>query len=434
VPEATTPASPTTFVATCDLAAVVRGRSVPRSAAASVRSKGVGWVPADLALTAFGPIAPNRYGSVGDLRLLPVTEPVTVPGDDQRPAVDLVIAEQVQTDGSPWAGCPRSFARRALQDLADATGLRMIASFEHEFMLRDLPATAPFSWNRQRRAEPFGTELVELLEGAGLEPETWLPEYGDGQYEITLTPTDALVAADRALLLRELVRDLAERRGHDATFAPIVDPSGSGNGVHLHFSLVDADGNAALHDPAAPSGLSEIGLRFAAGVIAHAPAILAISAPSPVSHLRLGPDRWSARGPFLAERNREAMLRICPTSTVGGGDPARQYNLEFRATDATANPWLVLGMIARAGLRGILDELAAPAILPEEVGPEQLAGTPVFATTLEESLRDLEADPLASAWLDVDLLDTFLNVKRAEIAAVADLTESERCTKVADVY
>ena len=428
--------SPTVFVATNDLAGCTRGRSTPAAAIEGVLRRGLGWVPANLAITALGAITPNVFGSTGDLKLMP--DPATrvdVPPRGDDPGLTLYLADQTLPDGTPWDCCPRTFARRALADLRAATGIDLVASFEHEFMMSGTAGTAPFSLVRHRRAEPFGTDLVALLESAGLEPENWLPEFGDDQFEITLRPTDALAAADRAVLLRELVRDHARRHDRTVTFAPLADPAGSGNGVHVHLSFLDSGGEPVLHDPERGAGLSELGHRFAAGVLAHAPALLAFTAPNPTSYLRLTPHRWSAGGVFMAERNREALLRICPTSTVGGGDPRTQYNLEFRAADATANPWLVIGMLARAGLAGIeAADAELPTIWPETVTEDDLAAVPTLPADLPTALAALEDDPTVTGWLHPDLLATHLAVKRAELAAVADLTEVEQCRRFADVY
>lgn len=427
--------SPTVFVATADLAGQVRGRSVPSNALERVLRRGVGWVPANLALSSFGTIAPNVFGSTGDLRLMP--DPATrvdIPGTDDDPGVSLLLADQVLLDGSPWPCCPRTFARNALTELRERTGLDVQASFEHEFMAPDLVDERPFSFARHRNAEPFGSELVGLLDTMGLQPENWLPEYGAGQFEITLEPTDALLAADRAVLLKELVRDLARRHGQRVSFAPLLDPVGSGNGVHVHLSLRDAEGRFVLHDPSCPGGLSDLGQRFAGGVLAHARALLAFTAPSPTSYLRLMPRRWSVGGVFLAERNREALLRICPTSTVGAADPTSQYNLEFRAADATANPWLVLGVLIRAGLEGLGDSYAPVHIWPEDATETELAEVPTLPRSLEDALAELEADKIVNNWFHPDLLATHLAVKRAELDEVAGLSDRERCARVAHAH
>jgi hypothetical protein len=103
-----------------------------------------------------------------------------------------------------------------------------------------------------------------------------------------------------------------------ATFSPILDADGSGSGVHIHFSLRDQRGTSVLYDPARPGRLSSLGAKFCAGILTHARALSAWTAPSPVSFIRLAPHRWSSGGIFLAERNREALLRICPTTSIGG--------------------------------------------------------------------------------------------------------------------
>ncbi|GAA2907837.1 glutamine synthetase [Streptosporangium fragile] len=425
-------AAPTVFVATCDLAAQLRGRAVPASREEAVLRSGTGWVPADLAITCFGPIAENVFGSAGDLRLMP--DPATrvdVPADEDVPGTRIYLADQTLPDGTPWECCPRTFLAAAVAELQAELGVTAVASFEHEFTLAGLPSTPPFSFARYRTAEPFGSDLVTLLQDAGLAPETWLPEYGDAQHEITLSPAEARTAADRAVLLRELVRDLARRRGLRAGFAPLPDPSGSGSGVHIHLSFRDAAGRPALYDPDRPGGLSELGARFSAGILRHAPALAAVTAASPVSFLRLTPHRWSAGGVFLAERNREAMLRICPGT---GPDAGAQFNLEYRAADATANPWLALGVLLRAGLEGIRRGYPEPTVWPESATEAELAAVPPLPKTQEEALKALEDDEVVRGFFAPDLLTTYLAVKRAELAALDGMSDAVRCRRIADVH
>ncbi|GAA1000384.1 glutamine synthetase [Acrocarpospora macrocephala] len=425
----------TVFVATCDLAAQVRGRAIPAARLERTLATGVGWVPANLALTGFGHLAGGSpFGSTGDLRLLPdPASAIEVPADGETPGVRLYLADQTGLDGVPWEGCPRTFLAAALRELRESAGLELRAAFEHEFMLDGPDGEAPFSFQRLRTAEPFGTDLVTLLEHAGLEPECWLPEYGSGQFEITLRPAPGLVAADRAVLLRELVRDLARRRGRRATFAPIADPEDVGNGVHVHFSLHAVGGGPVMYDAGAPGRLSDLAARFAAGILRHAAAVVAVTAPNPVSSLRLTPHRWSAGGVFLAERNREALLRIAPTVEIGGADPAAQLHLEYRAADATANPWLVLGTLVRAGLAGLAGGERAH-VWPESATEADLAGEPALPDALPTALAALERDPVARGWLPPTLLDAFLAVRRAELAEVAGLSVAELCRKVVDAY
>jgi glutamine synthetase len=114
----------------------------------------------------------------------------------------------------------------------------------------------------------------------------------------------------------------------------------------VHLSLRDDQGQPATFDASRPGRLSEAAGSFAAGVLRHARAMVAVTAPSVVSYLRLVPHRWSAGYAFLGERNREALLRVCPTVDLPGKDPARQLNLEFRAADATVRGWFAPDLLA----------------------------------------------------------------------------------------
>lgn len=423
--------TPLAFIATCDLSAVVRGRSVPATEADDCLRNGVGWVPANLAINSGGHLASEElFGSCDDLRLMPdAGSRCTVAADDRTPAVDVYLADQTEIDGSPWAGCPRTFLRDSLAKL-DEAGLTVSAAFEHEFTLAGIDAPQPFSFTRFRSAEPFGTELVALLDSAGLEPETWLPEYGQGQYEITVRPAAGLAAADRAVLLRELVRDLAVRRGHRASFAPLPDPGDVGNGVHVHLSLHDRDGRPALYDPDRPGRLSELGGAFAAGVVTHARALLAVTAASPASYLRLVPHQWSVGGIYLADRDREALLRIAPTPGPAEGWGSR-FNLEYRAADATANPWLTLAVLVRAGLHGIANGYHTPTIGTKD---EPVLDAPMLPTSLDDALDALEKDEVVRGWFAPTLLETYLAVKRSDAAACAGMQPAALCRHVGDVY
>ncbi|MFI9076305.1 hypothetical protein ACIGW8_07340 [Streptomyces sioyaensis] len=146
------------------------------------------------------------------------------------------------------------------------------------------------------------------------------------------------------------------------------------------------------------------------------------------------PHRWSAGGAFLAERNREALLRICPTTELGGSGTAAQFHLEYRAADATANPWLALGVLIRAGLAGLTGDYDEPTVWPEDTDQSVLAMAPPLPTTLDEALEALEKDDVVRSWFDPQLLATQLSVKRSELAQLDGLDDAARIRKVRSVY
>jgi len=426
----------------CDLGAIVRGRSVFAAELDEHLRMGIGWVPANHALTPLGPVAePNPFGSTGDLRLLPDADThARVGADGEHSALELMLCDIVETDGRPWECCPRTFLREALLELERELGAHVRASFEHEFqLLLDTPPALPFTLEGQRRVEPFATLVMGALAEAGVEPERFFAEYAPHQFEIPVAPADGLASADRAVVFREVVRELARRQGLRASFAPLLDPEQAGNGVHVHLNLLDAAGEPLLYDAERPACLSELGERFAAGVLAHARALSALTAPGPVSGARLQPHRWSAGAVCLAQRNREALIRIPPLVTLAGADPADQLRIEYRGADASANPYLALGAIVRAGLDGVRRRLPAPPLLecdPAQLDVEQAErfGVGALPTTLEQSLQALADDEIVRGWMTPLLYDAYVSVKRAELDASADLELAEVCKRYAAIY
>jgi len=436
--------SPPELVAlvTCDLGGIVRGRAVPAADLEEHLRAGIGWVPANQALTPLGGLAePNPFGSLGDLRLAPDAQTqVRVGAAPGQTPLELLLCDIVETDGSAWACCPRTFLKRALAELEQQTGASVTASFEHEFQLpAEGPAPLAFSLEAQRLAEPFAGDVMAALLEAGLEPERFFAEFAPHQFEIPLAPAAGLAAADRAVCMREVVRELARRHGRRATFTPLLDPATAGNGLHIHLSLQGEGGAPLLYDAGRPASLSELGGSFAAGVLRHAGALSAICAPSPVSAERLRPHHWSAGAVCLAERNREALLRIPPLVALGGGEPAPQLRLEYRGADAAASPHLALGAVLRAGLEGIRAGLPTPPLLegdPAGLSGEEAErfGVGALPGSLAEALTALEQDAEARDWLGAPLLEAYLSVKRAELAETAELSLEELCARYALIY
>lgn len=141
----------------------------------------------------------------------------------------------------------------------------------------------------ERRAET----LVAAMRAAGLQPDTFVKEFGPGQYEVTMGPSQGIAIADQSTIVRELVRLVASASGREVTFIRIRDPASVGNGVHIHLSFLKND-QPATWDPNGKHELSKTAGQFIAGILKYLEAIVAIAAPSVVSYLRLTPHRWSA--------------------------------------------------------------------------------------------------------------------------------------------
>jgi glutamine synthetase len=405
---------------------------------------GCGWVPANSALTPQDIIASaNPWGAYGDLRLIPdMSSRVTVNNgpDTNAPALDFIHGDIRETDGRPWGACPRTLLHNEVERYRSELGLQINAAFEHEFNLGSGAAEhLAFSLEAQRQGAEFGGWLLSALRAGGVEPEMFLPEYGKHQYEITCRPALGVAAADRAVNVREITREIARQMGLNLSFAPKTSAQAVCNGVHLHVSLQDLAGHPMMYDAGTSNGLSPLGQHWAAGVLHYLPALCAFTAPTPVSYERLQPHHWSASYACLGQRNREAALRICPTVSLGGKAVAAQYNLEFRAMDATASPHLAMAALLIAGRQGIEQRLALNAItdeVPDSLNEEQrqargIVALPASLSQALECLRNSEAliEALPSA-----LLDTWFALKTEELRLTEQLSPANLCEHYARLY
>ncbi|WP_336354486.1 glutamine synthetase [Pseudomonas granadensis] len=435
---------PLTTLVTTDLIGITRGRSFPTDELEHYQATGCGWVPANSALTPQDIIAStNPWGAYGDLRLIPdLSSRVIVSNgpDANAPALDFIHGDIRETDGRPWGACPRTLLRDEIERYRDDLGLQVNAAFEHEFNLHAGSAEhLAFSLQAQRQGAEFGGWLLSALRAGGVEPEMFLPEYGKHQYEITCRPALGVAAADRAVNVREISREIARQLGLDLTFAPKTKADAVCNGVHLHVSLLDLAGQPMLYDAGTSNGLSSIGQHWAAGILHYLPALCAFTAPTPVSYQRLQPHHWSASYACLGHQNREAALRICPTVSLGGKSVAQQFNVEFRAMDATASPHLAMAALLIAGRLGIEQRLALNAItdeIPDSLNDEQRKARGIVAlpASLAQALECLRSSPALTEWLPKPLLDTYYALKTEELALTEQLSPADLCEHYARLY
>ncbi len=426
------------FLGWPDIAGLTRGRGIPLADLEARRSKGIGWVPVAQALTPFSTLAPNPWGPMGDIWLVP--DPAAAARVDRWPdqaPFHLILSDGVNPDGSPWMACHRAVLRRALDALRDEFGLTVLSAFEQEFYLdglTDRPG-ANYSFIAHQQAIDFGAEIIAALREAGQEPETFEPEGGPAQYEVNCRPALGIKGADRALILRELVRDVARRHGYRATFTPVISEVGFGNGVHVHLSLRDGAGRPCTYDADGPAGLSRAAGSFVAGILRHLPALTAFSAPSPVSYCRLLPGHWAGAAAVFGADNREAALRVCHGRVGGGFNAAPQTNIEFRAADGAASPHLLLAVLVLAGLEGLRANLDPPP--PMERDPAELSDgdrARLGIAQLPASLAEALADATVRGWFRAELWDAYLSLKENELETVSDMTLDAQISAYRNIY
>lgn len=432
---------PLIFVATSDLSGKTRGKAFPAADLDRRMARGMGWVPTNVQITCFDTIAESPFGALGDLLLVPDRgAEVRVDFEDGTPPEHFYIGDVLTLDGAPWDFCTRSILKAALARLDAAGGAQLVAAFEQEFQLAAGSTQLHQGFGYQGYAEKaaFGQTLLAAFRAGGVTPDSLISEYGADQFEVTVAPGEGVAAADGAVIVRELTRATARRFGETATFTPIRDLEGVGNGVHIHMSFLGADG-PMTHDANGQGGMSALTGAFAAGVLKYLDAIVALTAPSAISYQRLTPHRWSAAFNNLGLQDREASLRICPTTSRDPAAIARQYNLEYRAADAAASPHLALAAIVHAGCQGIEDGLPPPPVTEADLSllsDQALAdrGYIRLPKTLEAALERFENNQTVRGWFPDGFAQVYLDHKRGELAVLEGMDAAARCVAYEQVY
>jgi glutamine synthetase len=412
----------------CGNDGVIRGKACHTRFLESYLRSGIGLTVAMQSFNMLDQLVPEgSFGPVGEIRLTP--DPATFAILPYAPKSARLYCDLVTLDGEAWGVCPRSFLKRMIER-AGTAGLVLRAAFENEFTLArregeryvPLDRSPCFSTTGMDAAAPVMIEVVEALIAQGVQPEQYYAELGPGQQELPVRFTDALRAADNQLTVRETARGVAGRHGLLASFAPKPFPDEAGNGSHIHFSLWRArDGQNHFHDPRGRYGLSDAGYAFIGGVLAHLPALVALTAPSVNSYRRLQPRFWSSAYTAWGPDNREAAVRV---PSPRRGLEMESTNLELKPCDPSSNPYLALGGLLAAGLDGMERKLdpGEPAL----VDPDTLAeadrkrrGIRRLPATLAEALDALERDEVLRGALGETLAKEYLAVKRSEVRGFA---------------
>jgi glutamine synthetase len=429
-----------------DHGGIIRGKAASAEVLSARMVTGIGHTVAMMAMSMLDHLQPvEGMGPVGEVRIMP--DPATFVTLPYAPGAGAMVADLVQPDGEPWDACARTYLRQAIADLA-AHGYAAAAAFEPEFTLgrreagpdggpdRLVPVDDSLCYSATgfHQAHDYAVELQRALQAQGMQVENYYPELGHGQQEMSVRHAGALRAADNHVLYRETVRGIAFRRGMWASLAPKPIADQAGNGCHLHLSLREMGpdgepGEPVFYDAADRYRLSETGYHFIGGLLAHLPALTALTCGSVNSYRRLAPQMWSSAHTVYGMDNREAAVRICSPMR---DDPAGSVNLELKPSDSSANPYLALGACIYAGLDGIrrkLDPGEAVNVDPATLTDDQrrAVGAHRLPASLAEALDALEADELLMESLGDLRRRAYLAVKRSDVAAFADADPAYEC-------
>jgi len=254
--------------------------------------------------------------------------------------------------------------------------------------------------------------ILKMME-AGIDIEVHHHEVATtGQGEIDMRYQTLTRMADQVMLYKYILRNVAREHDKTVTFMPKPIFGDNGSGMHVHVSLWK-DGENLFYDPEGYAQLSLLGMYFIGGLLRHAPALCALVAPTTNSYRRLVPGFEAPVNLVYSQRNRSAAVRIPIYSRSAGAK-----RIELRIPDPSCNPYLAFAAILMADLDGIIHELDPGDPLDTDVyelPPAELARLRTTPGSLDEALRELEADHeflLRGGVFTSDLLWTWLEYKR----------------------
>ena len=257
------------------------------------------------------------------------------------------------------------------------------------------------------------TEMVLTMEDIGVEVEVHHHEVATGgQAEIDMRFDTLAQMADNLMKYKYVVKNVARTYGMTATFMPKPLFEDNGSGMHVHQSLWKG-GKPLFFGADDYAGLSELGRHYVGGLLKHAPALIAIAAPTTNSYRRLVPGYEAPINLVYSQRNRSACCRI-PMYT----DNPKAKRVEFRPPDPSTNGYLCFAALLMAGLDGIENKIDPGAPIDKDLydlPPEEAADIKSTPGTLEDALDALEADQdflLKGDVFTQDAIDMWLSYKR----------------------
>ena len=336
----------------------------------------------------------------------------------------MVIADLTDTEGAPVEVSPRQILRRQLERAAER-GLRVCSATELEFFLfREsyeeadakgwkglTPHTSTvedYQLLQTTREEYIVRRIRNEMRAAGIPVEFSKGEAGRGQHEVNVTYAESLETADRHLVFKNGIKEIAAQEGRAATFMAKWTMGDVGSSCHVHTSLWDAgSGDPLMADASHPSGLSTLGRRFLAGQLRAARELAWCAAPTVNSYRRYVPGSWAPTAAVWGEDNRTCGFRV-----VGHGAGRR---VESRIPGADVNPYLVLASSIAAGLYGIDHELDPGDPYPRNA--YEATDVPRIPATLVEAIDELRSSKVALEAFGDDVHHHLLNTAEQEWAA-----------------
>lgn len=337
------------------------------------------------------------------------------------PDTDVIICRLTTPDGESLPICPRAALERAV-DGWRAIGYEPHLGYELELYVLQPDEESECGWSPAAApghvvygvglgGDPSGMALAyfDMTEHMNLGLEGVLTEFSPGQLEVNLEYGPALEATDRALLCKQMTREVAAQAGYLATYLSRPHAMSVGSGLHINLSLVPIDGGPnALADPDAPHGLSSLARHALGGLISHHQAIAGLSAPLVNSYRRLRPGLIAGYWANWGLDNRISTYRV-------PAERGAATRIENRMPCGTTNPYLAAATMLNAALLGVVDgdDCGDPQIGDADEAPNTDVHTP---ETLADALEAVESDTLLAEAVGTELARTYLTLRRHDLA------------------
>ena len=372
----------------CDIAGRQKNISIMPQELKRAFSQGISFDAS--AVAGFGDAAES------DLFLYPITSTLSVlPWRPSRGKVVRMFCQIRYPDGRPFPLDCRALLSKAIRE-ARELGLSVQIGAEFEFYLFKTdadgnPTTQPFDHAGymdvapEDKGENVRREICLTLESMGIIPESSHHEEGPGQNEIDFRYSDAMTAADNALLFASTVRAVAVSNGLYADFSPKPISGESGNGMHINISLLQEEGPSVTQ-------------YFMAGILDHIREMTAFLNPTEASYRRLG-EKKAPKYVTWSPGNRSQLIRI----------PAAQgqyKRMELRSPDPMVNPHLAYALVIFAGLDGVRRKLLPPEPMNVNLYTAEAALTSSLATlpgSLAEARKIARESPFIRGVLPEEL-------------------------------
>lgn len=409
-----------------DMNGIVRGKRIESASLQKVYEKGINLPASIFALDINGStVESSGLGlDIGesDRICFPIAGTLCIEPWQKRPTAQLLMA-MYEADGTPFFADPREVLRQIVKRFDDL-GLTICAAFEVEFYLidqeningRPQPPLSPISGKRPQATQVYLIDdldeyvdcLQDILDGArvqGIPADAIVKESAPAQFEVNLHHVaDPLKACEYAILLKRLIKNIAYDHEMDTTFMAKPYPNQAGNGLHLHVSILDKNGNNifASTDPEQ----NEVLRHAIGGALAILPKSMAILCPNVNSYRRFSSQFYVPNAPTWGMDNRTVALRV-PTDTPNA------VRIEHRVAGADANPYLLMAVLLSGIHYGLTEKVGS--IDPVE-GNAYEQFEPSLPNNLRDALRKLDDSEVFARYIDPKYIDIFVACKESELA------------------